>query len=62
MPHPEKQPQQYSRVTESLADNPVFIKAKFHISRFITVAIDTEADQVNIKALYLKHEVCFDLS
>jgi hypothetical protein len=28
----------------------------FHLGRFITVAIDTEADQVNIKALYFELE------
>jgi hypothetical protein len=37
---------------ESLWDNPEFIQASFHIGRFITVAIDTEADRENIKALY----------
>jgi hypothetical protein len=52
MPRPEKQLRQYSWVTESLFDNPEFIKTGFHISRFITIAVDTEADQANIKALY----------
>jgi hypothetical protein len=37
-----------SRVVESLADDPEFIKARFHIGRFITTAIDTEVDQANI--------------
>jgi hypothetical protein len=52
----EKQPQQYSWVVESLADNPKFIKVRFRISRFITVVVDTKADQANIKALYLNLE------
>jgi hypothetical protein len=52
----EKQPQQYSWVVESLADNPKFIKVRFRIGRFITVVVDTKADQANIKALYLNLE------
>jgi hypothetical protein len=36
----------------SLANDPGFIKARLHIGRFITVAVDTEADRTNIKALY----------
>jgi hypothetical protein len=28
----------------------------FHLGRFITVSIDTEADQVNIEALYFELE------
>jgi hypothetical protein len=39
-------------VVESLWDNPEFIQAGFHIGRFITVAVDTEADRENINALY----------
>jgi hypothetical protein len=52
VPRSEKQPRQYSRVVESLFDNLEFIQVRFHIGRFITVAVDTEADQANIKALY----------
>jgi hypothetical protein len=52
VPHPKRQPRQYSWVVESLADNPAFIKAEFHISRFVTAAIDTEVNQANIKELY----------
>jgi hypothetical protein len=33
-------------------DNPEFIQTGFHIGRFITAAIDTEADRENIKMLY----------
>jgi hypothetical protein len=35
MPRPKKQSRQYSRVAECLFDNPEFIQAGFHISRFI---------------------------
>jgi hypothetical protein len=55
-PRPEKHPQQHSWVEESLFDNLEFIQPMFHLGRFITVAIDTEADQVNIKALYFELE------
>jgi hypothetical protein len=34
-----------------LWDNPEFIQARFHIERFITAVVDTEADRENIKAL-----------
>jgi hypothetical protein len=37
---------------QSLWDNPEFIQAGFHIRRFITAVVDTEADRENIKALY----------
>jgi hypothetical protein len=52
MPHSEEQPQQYSRVAESLADNREFIKFRFHIDRFITAVVDTKVNQVNIRVLY----------
>jgi hypothetical protein len=52
MPHSEKQPRQQSQDAESLWDNPEFIQVRFHIGRFITIVIDTEADQENIVALY----------
>jgi hypothetical protein len=39
-------------VAESLWDNPEFNQAGFHIGRFITAVVDTEADWENIKALY----------
>jgi hypothetical protein len=38
-------------VAESLANNLEFIKARFHIDRFITDAVDTEAERANTKAL-----------
>jgi hypothetical protein len=52
MPQPEESPQQCSQVAESIWDNPDFIQAGFHIRRFVTMAVDTEADRENIKALY----------
>jgi hypothetical protein len=39
-------------VAKSLADNPEFTKAGFHIGRFVTATIDTKVDRANIKALY----------
>jgi hypothetical protein len=47
-----KPSQQYSWVAESLFDSPEFIQARFHINQFITVAVDTEVDWANTKALY----------
>jgi hypothetical protein len=52
MPLPEKPSRPYLRVVESLFDNPKFIQAGFHIGWFVTVVVDTEADQTNTKALY----------
>jgi hypothetical protein len=52
VPHSEEQPWKYSRVAESLADNPEFIKVGFHIGRFIIAAVDTKADRANTKMLY----------
>jgi hypothetical protein len=52
MPRPEKQPQQYSRVAESLWDNPHFIQAEYHIGRYVTASINTEAEREQIRALY----------
>jgi hypothetical protein len=52
VPRLKKQSRQYSRVAESLFDNPEFIQAGFHNGRFITTAVDIEADEANIKALY----------
>jgi hypothetical protein len=56
VPQPKMQASQYSRVLESLMDNLEFIQAGFHIGRFIIAAIDTEADQANIKVLYFHLE------
>jgi hypothetical protein len=56
VPQPEKPSWPYSRVTESLFNNPEFIQDGFHIDRFVTAIADTEADQANTKALYLALE------
>jgi hypothetical protein len=53
MPQSEKPPQRHSWVVEFLWDNLEFIQASFHIRQFVTAAIDTEADQENIKAFYV---------
>jgi hypothetical protein len=52
MPRPEKQPQQYSHVAESLWANLDFIQARFHIGRYVSVSMDTQVEQEQIKALY----------
>jgi hypothetical protein len=52
VPQSEEPLQQHSQVTESLWDNPEFIQDGFHIGRFVTVVVDTEADQENVKKLY----------
>jgi hypothetical protein len=41
-----------SRVAESLWDNLDFIQAGFHVGRFVTAIVGTEADRTNINALY----------
>jgi hypothetical protein len=65
IPHLEKQPRQYSWVDESLTDNPEFVKARFHIGRFITVVVGIKADQANMKVLYSNLEfalTCLNVS
>jgi hypothetical protein len=52
VPQSKEPLRQHSRVAESLWDNPKFIQARFHLGRFVTVAVDIEADQENVKALY----------
>jgi hypothetical protein len=47
-----KQPQQYLRVAESLWDNPDFIQAGFHIGRYMSTSVNTQAEQEKIKVLY----------
>jgi hypothetical protein len=42
----------FSHVVESLWDNPDFIQAGFHISRYVTAAMDSKAERENIKALF----------
>jgi hypothetical protein len=50
-PQPKSLPQQTPLVPETLANNPNFIQAGFHIGRFITAVVDNEADRLNIEAL-----------
>jgi hypothetical protein len=45
VPQSGKKLHQHSRAVESLGDNPEFIQARFHIRRFITTIVDTEADR-----------------
>jgi hypothetical protein len=46
------QPEEILRPCSRVIDNLDFIQTRFHVSRFVTTAVDTEADQDNIKALY----------
>jgi hypothetical protein len=52
MPRIEKQLRQYSRVAESLWDNPDFIQASYHIGRYVSASVNTEIEWELIKALY----------
>jgi hypothetical protein len=52
MPRSGKQLQLYSRVAESLWDNPNFIQAGFHIVLYVTTSMNSEVERENIKALY----------
>jgi hypothetical protein len=46
-PESRKQPLQYLCVAETIWDNLDFIQAKFHIGRYISAALNTEAEQEN---------------
>jgi hypothetical protein len=50
-PQLESIPGQTPLVVENLANDLDFIKAEFHIGRFITTMVDTEADHINTEAL-----------
>jgi hypothetical protein len=52
VPRHEKQPRQYSRVAEPLWDNANFIRVGFHIGRYVSASVNTQAEQEQIKALY----------
>jgi hypothetical protein len=52
MPRVGKSMRTYSQVEESLANDLEFIKARFHIGRFITTVVDTEEDCVKMDTLY----------
>jgi hypothetical protein len=56
MPQTERLGRRYSCVEESLANDPEFIKVGFHIGKFITTAVDTEAERANTDALYAELE------
>jgi hypothetical protein len=49
---PEKQPQPYSCLAKSLWDNPDIIQVEFHIWRYVSASVNTQAEQEYIKALY----------
>jgi hypothetical protein len=40
------------RVAKSLWDNPDFIQAEYHIGRYVTASVNTEAKREQIRALY----------
>jgi hypothetical protein len=61
VPRPEKQPRQYSRVVESLWDNPDFIQAGFHISRYVSASKNAQGEQEQIKALYSSMKTTYEL-
>jgi hypothetical protein len=46
-----KPPQPISRIADSLARHPNFIKTGFHIGRFITTPVNIEAEHADIQAL-----------
>jgi hypothetical protein len=58
---PKKQPRQYSRVVASLWDNPDFIQTGFYIGRYVSAAVNTQAKQDQIKALYSSMQNTFEL-
>jgi hypothetical protein len=43
-------------VAKTLANDPDSIQARFHIGRFITTVVDTEADHLNTKGLLTELE------
>jgi hypothetical protein len=51
-PNVESLPQVFSRVADSLEKDPNFIKTGFHIGQFLTAAVNTEAEQSDIEALW----------
>jgi hypothetical protein len=55
-PQPESLPRWTLPVVKTLANDPDFIQAGFHIGRFITVVLDTEADHLNTEALQTELE------
>jgi hypothetical protein len=45
VPQSDEIPWQPSRVAESLWDNPEFIKAGFHLGKFVTASVENEDDR-----------------
>jgi hypothetical protein len=52
VPRSRKQPRQYSRVAESLWDNPDFIQTRYHVGRFVAASVNTKGEREQIWALY----------
>jgi hypothetical protein len=50
-PQPKSLPRQTLLVAETLANDPDFIHAGFHIGRFIIAVVDTKANRLNTEAL-----------
>jgi hypothetical protein len=47
-------------VAETLANDPDFIQAGFHIGGFITAVVGTEADRLNTEGLLIESESCLN--
>jgi hypothetical protein len=47
-------------VAETLANDPDVIQVGFHIGKFITIVVDTEADRLNTKGLLTESESCLN--
>jgi hypothetical protein len=47
-------------VAETLANDPDFIQARFHIGRFITAVVDTQADRLSTEGLLTELESCLN--
>jgi hypothetical protein len=52
IPSSRRQQRIYSQVAESLWDNLEFVQAGFHIGRYITAVVNTEAERANTQKLY----------
>jgi hypothetical protein len=57
-PQTQSLPRLTPLVVETLANDPDFIQAGFHIGRFITAVINTQADWLNYEALMTEVESC----
>jgi hypothetical protein len=61
VPKSKKQSRQYSHVVESLRGNLDLIPAGFHIGRYVTASVNTEAEWEQIKALYSSMKTTLEL-